>query len=259
MKAAPAPRPFVFFGVLFALSVPFWLYGALHGAELLPGLPVSAAMALCPALAAGVLVYYEGNRAALGAFLRRSVDLRRMPLWAWLVAVGTMPAVMAGSAALQWAMGVDLPAPQIGLTQTLALFALFFVAATTEELGWSAYASRPLARAYGLGLAALILGTVSVVWHVIPLIQAGRSAEWIAWWALGSMARRIIILWLYLRGGESVFATSLFHAMSNLSWMLFPVMGSHYDPVTTAGLLWLIAVPVLIFGAGARTSMRSWP
>ena len=41
--------------LLFALSVPFWIVGALRPIELLPGLPVSALQAACPLLAARLL------------------------------------------------------------------------------------------------------------------------------------------------------------------------------------------------------------
>ncbi len=43
------------------------------------------------------------------------------------------------------------------------------------------------------------------------------------------MAARILIVWLYNNTGQSVFAASLFHATLHLSWMLFPVNGSHFD------------------------------
>ena len=54
--------------------------------------------------------------------------------------------------------------------------------------------------------------------------------EWITWWTLATVSLRVIMVWLYLHGGASVFAVALFHATSNLSWQLFPVHGSRYDP-----------------------------
>ncbi|WP_421724337.1 type II CAAX prenyl endopeptidase Rce1 family protein [Bauldia sp.] len=246
------PRPFVFFGLLFLLSVPFWLFGALIGDALLPGLPVSALMVVAPAIAAGLLVWRAGGAAELTAFLRRAGDFRGMRPWVWLVAFGTMPAVMVLSGVILVAVGAPPPAPQIGLTQTVALFALFFVSATAEELGWTAYATRPLVKAHGLIVAGLIIGLVSVVWHVIPLLQVDRSWDWIAWWALGTLARRMIIVWLYVRGGERVFSASLFHAMNNVSWMLFPIMGSHYDPASTALILVVLAAFILARSGNTR-------
>ena len=41
-----------FFALVLALSVPFWLLGATTNLQLMPGLSVSALMALCPMAAA---------------------------------------------------------------------------------------------------------------------------------------------------------------------------------------------------------------
>jgi Universal stress protein family len=64
MIAAQPSSPLKFFLLVFALSVPFWLIGAVTGLELLPGLPVSSLMACCPLLAALILVCRENSQAA---------------------------------------------------------------------------------------------------------------------------------------------------------------------------------------------------
>lgn len=248
----PHPKTLRFFVLVFVLSAPFWLYGAWLDRAILPGLPASAGMAICPALAGCWLIMRSDGANALKAFLRRTIDCRKMRPWAWLVALGTMPLVMILSGLFQLAIGIDLPPAVINPGQTLALFALFFIAATTEELGWSGYAAAPLVRAHGLIVAGLMIGLVSVLWHLIPLLQIGRSWDWIAWWALGTLARRKILLWLFIRGCGSVFSASLFHAMSNLSWMLFPVMGSHFDPMSAAIIQTVLATVVLGHSARGR-------
>lgn len=245
--------PFQFFALVFLLSLPFWLYGALVDGQLLPGLPVSSVMVVCPALAAAILLFRDGGKAALGNLLRQAVDFRQMRAWAWPVAVGTMPLVMALSALFLLATGTPLPAPEISPIQLAGLLALFLVAATLEELGWTAYATGKLVREHGLLSAALIVAGVAIVWHLIPLLQVDRAWDWIGWWALGTAARRLIIVWLYVRGGQSVFSASLFHAMNNVSWMAFPVLGSHYDPISTAIILCLLAAPIVLLVGNSRT------
>jgi len=234
-----------FFGLLFLLSLPFWLLGAMADGALLPGLPISAFMVVCPVLAAGILCWRAGGSRSLWAFLQQATDWRKLPAWAWVVAIGAMPFVMIIAALIQIATGADLPAPQWTVSQTLMLFALFLVAGIAEELGWTGYATRRIGTSYGVVGTGLIIGIVAVVWHVVPLLQADRGADWIAWWALATLCRRILIVWLYFRGGCSVFGASLLHAMSNLSWMLFPVMGSHYDPMVT-GLVTLFLAAMLL-------------
>ena len=228
--------PIVFFGLLFLLSAPFWLLGLLIGVEILPGLPISAVMVVTPVLAASILIWRGEGTAALWSFWARALDAKRMRGWALAVALGFMPLVMALSWAVQTARGDALPAVQFDLIQIVAFFGLFFLAATAEELGWSGYATGPLAKTYGIIGAGLVIGMVAAVWHLIPLLQADRSWIWILWWAVGSVARRVCIVWIYMCGGQSLFSASLFHTMSNVSWMLFPVMGSHYDPVVAGGV-----------------------
>jgi len=77
----------------------------------------------------------------------------------------------------------------------------------------------------------ILIGAVWAVWHFIPLLQAHRSMEWIAWWSLGTISLRVIMVWIYAQSGRSVFGMALFHAMINLCWQLFPINGSYYDPL----------------------------
>ncbi len=167
-----------------------------------------------------------------------------------VLAIVTMPIVMLISAWIQIATGEQLPGFEIDFMHSIGLLALFFVAATAEELGWTGYATPPLVKTLGVVGAGLLIGVIAGAWHVIPLLQAGRSWEWIAWWALGTTARRVCIVWVYTHGGQSVFSVSLLHAMSNLSWMVFPVMGSHYNPMVT-GIVMVTFTAALLLAANA--------
>src|SRR6185503_736368 len=51
LAAKPGRSPAVFFLLVFALSGPFWLVASLGQIQLLPGLPLSAVMVLCPLVA----------------------------------------------------------------------------------------------------------------------------------------------------------------------------------------------------------------
>ena len=83
-----------------------------------------------------------------------------------------------------------------------------------------------------------------------------RSPSWIAWWCLYAVAARILIVWLYNNTGQSVFAVALFHATLNLSYMLFPVNGSHFDMELGGPVMALTAAIVtVVWGPG--TSMRT--
>lgn len=86
------------------------------------------------------------------------------------------------------------------------------------------------------------------LWHMFPLLQVERPTEWIFWWSLATISRRVLIVWLIVYGGKSVFGAALLHAMSNLSWMMFPVMGSHYDPVSTAVMTVTLMSTLVLLG-----------
>jgi hypothetical protein len=123
-----------------------------------------------------------------------------------------------------------LPDPTPWTFAILPLLILFFIAALGEEIGWTGYATEPLLQRWGALATGLVLGGIWAVIHFIPLTQAHRSVEWIAWWSLGTISYRLIMTWLYVNSGKSLFGAAVFHAMINVAWQLFPNNGSHYDP-----------------------------
>jgi membrane protease YdiL (CAAX protease family) len=230
----------------FVLSIPFWLVGAVTKLQILPSLPVSSLMAVCPLIAAAILVYRENGRAGVLELLKRSFDFKRVRDTIWYVpTILLMPGIMIGSYIALRLMGVHLPDPQFSFTTILVLFVVFFIAAIGEEVGWSGYAIDPLQDRYGALAGALLLGGVWAVWHIIPLLSVPRSLAWIAWWSLGTVASRAIITWLYNNTGRSVFIAILFHAMINVTYLLFPIDGSSYDPRIT-GLIMTFMVIIIV-------------
>jgi uncharacterized protein len=227
-----------FFLLVFALSAPFWVLGAASRVELLPGLPIGALMAVCPMAAAAVLVYRERGSRGVAELLKRSFDVRRTRANGWYALILLlMPAVMVVAYWLMRLRGVPLPVPRFPVSAVPAMLVAFFIAGACEELGWSAYATDALQARRSALETGVLVGVVWAAWHVVPLSQAHRSAGWVAWWSLGTVALRVLTVWLYDGTGRSVFAAALFHATQNLSWQLFPNRGSHYDPRFVAPLL----------------------
>jgi membrane protease YdiL (CAAX protease family) len=248
--------PLKFFLLVFTLSVPFWLLGATTELQLLPGLPVSSLMVLSPLLAASILVYREHKFEGLARLLTRAVDFRRVRAKIWFAPIILlMPGIMLLSYGLMRWIGLPLPVAQFPVLGALVMFLLFFIAAVSEELGWSGYALDPMQDRLGALWAGILLGVIWATWHVIPLLQVDRSAAWISWWCLGTVAQRVLMVWLYDNTGKSVFAATLFHDMSNISWQLFPNYGSHYDPRITSLVTFFVAV-IVVFIWGPRTLTR---
>ncbi|MFI6712730.1 CPBP family intramembrane glutamic endopeptidase [Nonomuraea sp. NPDC050478] len=237
----------VFFPLVFLFSVPFVVVGSLSSAQIVPGVPLSGLAFVCPALAAAVLVHREGGMDGVRALAGRAFDAGRVGRKAWFVpALLLYPAVVALSYVLLRLSGTSLPDARISLTSALSLAAALFVGALCEELGWSGYATRPLQARWGPAWAALILGSAWAVWHWPALLQVGRPVSWIAWWSLGTVAARVIMVWLFAHMGGSVLAMALFHMTLNLAWQLFPVDGSHFPVALVAVLMTIVAVTIVV-------------
>ena len=152
---------------------------------------------------------------------------------------------------MRWT-GTPVPAPRIALFPSLLLCAVFFTGAFLEELGWSGYVIDPMQNRLGALLASILVGLVWSAFHYVALLQAHRSLEWIAWWSLWTVALRVIIVWLYNNTCKSVFAAALFHTTINVTWQLFPIRGSFFDPHVT-GLITAILAATVVAIWGPRT------
>ena len=240
--------------LVFAFSIPFWLVGT-TGQQLLPGLPASSLMFICPAAAALICVYRENKTAGLTELLKRSFDFKRIRAKIWYAPIVLlMPGVMVLSYGLMRLMGEPLPAPQFTALAALAMLVTFFVAALGEELGWSGYIIEPMQGRWNALEASILLGLVWAAWHIVPYLQAHRSGTWIAWQCLFTVAARVLLVWLYNNTGKSVFAATVCHAMSNVTIFL-PDYSSDYDP-RIAALVATFAAAIVTVVWGPRTLTR---
>lgn len=245
-----AKRPWRFCALVLILSAPFWLLGAvLSGpAPLLPiQLPVGALMTFAPAAAALLLVWRDGGSAGIRALLGRLVapPVWRRPL-GLLAAVTLMPLALL----IEWlwlnASGAPLPEPHIAAGAVLVFVSMFMVGAVGEELGWQGYLYPALASRMSALAASLAIGAFWSVWHIVPLVQAGREPEWIVWQCLMMLPLRVITVWLYGVGGRSLGLAIVFHAAGNVAQFLFPNYGSHYDPKLSFVILAVIAASLVL-------------
>jgi uncharacterized protein len=237
---------FIFFLLVFGISVPFWLLDAFRPVEMLPGLPISALGAFAPAFAAVILIYQEKGYRDAWQLLQRSFDFHRIHNKIWLLfALLANPLIALIAYVSMEATGIRLPAPASLTFAVLPMFVFFFIGALGEEIGWTGYATEPLRQYWGIVTASIILGVVWSSWHYVPLLQAHRSLAWIAWWTVETVSLRMIMGWLYSHTEGSVFAASIFHTMINMCWQLFPIDGSFYDPRYFGLISFFFALAVL--------------
>ncbi|KKJ94158.1 CPBP family intramembrane glutamic endopeptidase [Micromonospora sp. HK10] len=257
---APTARPVVaFFGLVFALSGAFYLLGPLIGnlsRWTRADVPASALMFVCPATAAVVLMYRRRGRRGLGVWARGMVRRPRTTQLLWYLPALLLPPLVLGASylVLRWT-GAPLPDPAIAWSALLPLAAIYLVSALAEEIGWSGYATSPLQQRWGPLAAALVIGAVWAAWHIVPHLQTGRSASWIAGQCAFTVLFRVVLVWLYDNAGGGIAAPALCHASYNVAWSSFPHAGSHYHPSLTAVIMAVVVAGIIAsWPASARAS-----
>jgi hypothetical protein len=235
------------------------MLGLLVGAKLPAQLPISAFQAVCPLLAAVILVRLRDGKGGIRDLFKRVFSFRLSGFLIWyLLALLTMPVVMLLSYAVMRMLGKPIPEPDISLLTAFLAFIVFVVAALAEETGWMGYAADPLLRRTSALTTSLILGVAWAIWHVIPYYQAGRSDSWVFWQCVFTVLVRILIVWLYHNSGRQVPVTVLFHAMINLTYVLYPIDGSYYDPAITGMIVAVFVAAVLILWRGQMLTRSSY-
>lgn len=235
-----------FFLLVFLLSIPFWILGAIAGDStkilILPiKLPISALMTFCPLLAATILVYEQRKMLGVKELLKLSFDFKKIKDKKWYIPIFfVMPVIAALSYYYMKVTGGIIPEPQVSPLFIFIFFFVFFIGAIGEEVGWSGYIIDPLQNQYGAFNASMIVGFVWAIWHIIPYYQAHQTTGWIVWQCIGTVFLRIIMVWIFNNTGKSVFAMVLFHTMINMNPFLFP----NYDPFIFAILLIIISIAV---------------
>lgn len=251
-KASKENLPLNFFLLVFVITIPFWIFGG-NKLPVPVELPASALAAFNPLIAALILSYRQSGLNGVKALLKKAFDYKKIQNKVWYVPILLLnPLIFILSYAIMRLTGLSLPDPEIPILMAPVFFLVSFIFAIGEELGWMGYAIDPMQNRWGALRASILLGFVWAIFHLIPDLQNQQAADWILWHRLGTVALRILIVWLYNNTGKSVFSAITFHAMNNLSWALFPNYGSHYDPFVT-GVITLLMAVIVIFGWGPKT------
>lgn len=197
----------------------------------MPGLPLAALSFALPATTGLLLVARcPGGATALA---RRIADVGRVRSWQCGFALMlTSPATFATAYGIAVARGADLGSARIDVALMLALFAAFLISALCEELGWTGYLLDPLNSQWGPWRAAIAIGAIWAVWHIVQLIEQGRSALWIVAWAALDRQRAdghglaLRAEWPQSRGHGHL-SRCVEHG-----WQSYPVRGSQFRPST---------------------------
>lgn len=104
----------------------------------------------------------------------------------------------------------------------LVALAMFSVAAAVEEIAYSAYATDALQQRFAPLVTGLLIGVPWALWHVPSMVQMGQTTQLIVWGLMGTVAFRVITVWLYNLVGCSLCAVILAHAVGTTARTAFP-------------------------------------
>lgn len=249
INVTPTRSPVQLFTLIVVLSVPFWLLGALVKTVLVAQLPISSLMAVCPLVAAFILTYRAEGSAGVRRWFSRVIERpARGRGWWFLPAIVTMPVITLGVYGVRALTRRPLPAPTVTPVALVLYTLAFLIAATCEEMGWSAYAVDPLQDRWDAIRASLLIGSVWAGWHIIPWLQV-RTLPWVAWQCLFTVAARVLIVWIYNGAGRSVPVAIIFHTMINICYAIW---AGAYAPMPVTMLTTVAIVAVAAFDLGRR-------
>ena len=227
--------PLKFFLLVFGLSIPLWIMEILVDVKRFPldFSIIDILAAFTPLIAASILVYREEGRVGINKLFKRIFDYSRITKKIWYVPILFFPFLIYFLIYITLYI-FELPLPvvfQIPFHSAPLLFCLFFVGAVVEETGYMGYAVDTMQNRFGAVRAAILIGIPWAVWHYPSIINQGHDITWIAWGTLGTIAVRVLIVWIYNNTGKSLFACILFHTMLNLGRPLFPKDETHHPLV----------------------------
>ncbi len=252
-----------FFLLVFALSIPLWIIETMVDVKrsALDFSITDILAAFTPLIAASILTYKEAGRAGIYELFKRIFDFDRITKKFWYLPIIFLPLFMyfliyisIQLFALPLAEYLHIPFKSIPF-----LFILFFIGAVCEETGYMGYAIEPMQKQFGALGASILMGILWAIWHYPSIIQQGHNFYWIAWATLGTVAVRILIVWIFNNTGKSLFACILFHTMLNLGRPLFP-KNELYNPLVDYpdvhySIIAIFAVTV-VFLWGSKTLAR---
>lgn len=242
-------HPLAFFVLIYAMSIPFWLISVHLGKSGLPdNIPLTDIGAtLSPTIAACILIYIENGKSGLKQFLSRVYDYSRIKRKRWLIiGIFLLPTLYVITyVAMQLA---DVPVAQhLDLSPALlSALAMFLIAATLEEIGYSAYATDALQKRFSALTTSLLIGVPWALWHLPSMIKMGQTWQLIAWGLLATVAFRVITVWLYNNTNCSLLAVILAHAVGTTARSAFPG-GRHGYEIGDGSISYAIIIFAAVF------------
>ena len=250
--------------LLFGLSIPLWVIGAIYDVQLFPGFKLFQLPLAMPAVAALILIYRENGKDGVVALLKRTCDFRNIKSKIWYLPILLIyPSIGFLDYLIQRMFGVSFPSLHFSLPIFLGYSTMFFFA-NGEELGLTGYATDRLQQSNNALTSGILLGIIWAGYHIPSFIISGYySAEWIFWHALYTIAGRILFVWVYNNSGRSLFSMALLHSTFGLFWTLLPATDNlqkatvYYDPrIAAFATISYVALVTFLWGSKTLAQFR---
>lgn len=233
-------KTYLFLALVLLTSLPFYALN-LAAISLPFGLPPSAAMIVMPFLVAAIFIWRSGDGLAFKSWLNSILDMKSVKDKRWLLfAVAIVPVMSLVSYGIGLLTGQSVSGAVPSIEEMLLIVGVFWVGAIFEELGWTAFATKPLQKRHGIFIAGLLLGIVWAAWHVVPFIQMGRAADWIVFHGLTIVGNRIIMGYVFAHTNQTTSPALFYHAALNFMPEFMPGKYASYNPMVFAILVWLV-------------------
>ena len=258
MKARGKRSLVHFLLLLFGLSIPCWVLGAIYDVQIFPGFKLFQLPLAMPMVAALILIYKENGKNGVIALLKRTYDFRNIKSKIWFLPILLIsPSIGLLNNLILSFSGTSIPSPHFSFAIFLGYCTVFFMT-YGEELGLTGYAIDPMQQRYSALRSGILLGLVWAGYHIPGFIISGYySFGWIFWHALYTIATRVLFVWVYNNSGKSLFSMALFHWAFGLFWSLWPQDNLQkavpfYDPRICA-IIAIIYTLLVVFFWGQKT------
>ena len=258
--------PLKFFLIVFSISIPFWIIDLMIDSKRSSSLNFSIIdilTAFIPLISGCILIYKEEGKSGVYKLFKRIFDYSRITKKLWYLPIVLLPTLMyLFIYVIIYVLGLSLPNGwHISFLSIPVLFCLFFIGGVAEETGYMGYAVEPMQERFGALAASILIGIPWAVWHYPSIIQQGHGLTFIVWATLGTVAVRVLIVWLFNNTGKSLFACILFHTMLNLGRPLFPKDETHnplvgYPEIHYSLIAIIATIVILLWGSKTLSKFR---
>jgi len=258
----PARHLLTFFALAYALTWVVWIPAGLAARGTItlgmPTLPLFILGGFGPLAAAVILSARHGGRGAVRALFAQ-LDPRRVCGRWFLIPVLLVPLGLVPVGGFL-AAGGELPDGEALLGIAFTFLAQLVLVATIgggldEEMGWRGYALPRMLRTLHPVTASLALGLLWAPWHLpLWLDPSGTHAAYPFWvFLVDTVARSVLIGWMYCASGGSLLVAIWAHALANSAdGVRYQILGD--DKADLSHQLTLLAAHLM---AAARPPARS--